>query len=180
MSCNTETISGPFGRYEAGSSGSVLNALYLAGVQVTVVERLTIGDGIIKHNGETFAHYRFFDGIKLPLFRFTTLQHLNEQTLSSDADGTLHPRFKLVLSNHNTPGLIFSGSVATPELHAFLQRSLTNMMNDPWYKVHQEAGAFFQGGSDNPNGGWFYIEFWKPSGAQAYVDKLNAEYKPTK
>ena len=29
-----------------------------------------------------------------------------------------------------------------------------------------------------PNGKWFYIEFWKPSGAQAYVDKLNAEYKP--
>lgn len=55
-------------------------------------------------------------------------------------------------------------------------RTLTNCMTDSWYQTHKNACAFFQGGSHDPNGNWFYVEFWNFKGAQAYIDKFNAEF----
>lgn len=178
MNSNMPKISGPFGNYERGTPGSILNALHAIGVPINQIEDVTIGADKIMLGEEAFANYRFFDGIDLPLFRFYKIPQLNEQHIVVDKDGILQPQFRLVLTNHDTPGLIFNGEVATVKLHEFLKGTLTTYTTDSWYKVHKDAGAFFQGGINEPNGKWFYIEFWKPSGAQAYVDKLNTEYKP--
>ena len=70
-----------------------------------------------------------------------------------------------------------SGPYITDRVH----KAISGVMNDkymrsPNYAAVTEATAFFQGGSESPNSDWYYIEFWKPEGAQAYVDKVNAEF----
>ncbi len=74
---------------------------------------------------------------------------------------------------HDSPALVLNGREATPKMHAFLIRSLTNFMNDEAYNLHKQCCAFFQGGYNDPNGGFFYIEFWKGAKAQPYIEWLN-------
>lgn len=174
---------GPFGAYERETSGHVLNALCHYGIPVNTVDSLYFANKEVKNNrGQTFARYKYFDDLEQPLFYFTD-HSLNKQKGFSvdqvDGKNVYVPNFRLNLSSHETPGLTIEDELATPELHQMLCRTLTNWMNDPWYNVHKDAGAFFQGGYADENGKWFYIEFWRPGGAQAYVDKLNAEYRPT-
>ena len=176
---------GPFGSYERESVGHILNALYHWGVPLNTVEQVQVsGDGEIKLNETLFARYKYFDGIEQPLFFFRDTVFNKQRFLTSKTKETeesvLIPDFRLLLSSHGTPGFIIDGQDATPELGYFLRRTLTNLTTDHWYKIHQEAEAFFQGGSNDFKGQWFYIEFWKPKGAQAYIDKLNEEYRPGK
>ncbi len=168
---------GIFGDHNRGSMGSILNALHKWGVPLNIVESVTVENGRIEYEGEFFARYKFFDGIEQPLFYFQSATYNNlSHKVALDENGDSVSSFALVLSPHGTPGMVSRSRV--PGLYYFLQRTLTNYMDDPWYKVHKDAGAFFQGGSDAPDGDWYYIEFWKPQGAQAYVDKVNAELSP--
>lgn len=166
---------GIFGDHNRGSMGSILNALHKWGVPLNIVESVTVENGHIKYKDEFFARYKFFDGIEQPLFYFQSDSY-NQlcHKVSSNSTGKLISTFSLVLSPHDTPGMISRYNV--PGLHSFLRRTLTNYTTDPWYRVHQDAGAFFQGGSESPNSDWYYIEFWKPEGAQAYVNKVNEEF----
>lgn len=172
---------GPFGHYEKGTSGHVLNALCDYGVPLTVVENIQFNKGELFFIGATREHYgryKYFDGIDRPLFSFQN-QALMAQPIVLQHDGTKKAKFRLNLSVHGTPGFIISGKDATPQLHAFIRYPvLTNMMTHECYKLHQAAGAFFQGGSNDPNGEFIYLEFWKPEGAQAVVDYINEHYKP--
>lgn len=173
---------GLFGHYEKGTTGHVLNALCHWGVPISVVENLHFTkDGLLKDSrGELFGRYKYFDGIEQPLFIFTNRALGKQRFVRVEEEGAtvLAPDFRLSLSTHDTPGLIIDGDDATPELHFKLRRCLTNYMYDPWYEIHKAAGAFFQGGAHYPEGRFFYIEFWLPAGAQAFVDRLNAEYRP--
>ncbi len=163
-----------FGNYKQGTTGSLLNDLYDWGVPLPVVEQLTIGDDVVNLNSNVFARYKFFDGIEKHLFQFRDSAYKNLcHRVSVSEEGKLCSEFRLILTPNDTPGMVSVHKV--PGLHAFLNRSLTNYMTDPWYKVHKEAGAFFQGGYDEPDGDRFFIEFWNPAGAQAYVDKVNTE-----
>ena len=170
---------GPFGNYERPSTGHVLNALSHLGVPMHIAESVQFDkDGGMKLNGKPFCKYKYFDGIDQPLFLFFGFNY-SQQKMVVQQDSSLHPAFQLSLSSHDTAGLIFDGQEATPELHEFL----TSIMSccdsrDHRYNLRQACGAFFQGGHDRPDGGYFYIEFWNSIGAQAFVDYVNENYKP--
>ena len=170
---------GPFGNYERSSTGHVLNALSHLGIPMHVVESVQFDeDREMKLNGKLFGKYKYFEGIEQPLFLFFGFNY-NQQKMVIQQDKSLRPAFHLCLSNHDTPGLIFSGREATPELHDFLNNILAqnNIFND-CYKLHQKAGAFFQGGHQRRDDEYIYIEFWRADGAQAFVDYVNENYKP--
>ncbi len=175
-----KNISGPFGHYPWGSTGALLNSAIAEGIPMTTVENFIInGDRTVSMGGRVVGRYRWFQGIDKPLFQWFVeeLAPFNKQLFEVNPDtGEKKPLFKLSLNCHDMPAFEIHGDDAVPELHRFLNGMLTNWMDDPRYKIHQAAGAFFQGGSHDPNGHWFMIEFWKSEGAQAFVDYMNEHY----
>jgi len=60
---------------------------------------------------------------------------------------------------------------------AFLKRAIVaNMTSDPFYLQKLKADPFLQ--SDGPD--YMLIEFWKPEGAEEYVDFLNSDNEAVK
>jgi hypothetical protein len=173
---------GAFGKYERMSTGHVLNALCHWGIPVTQVETFyTTPKHEIKNNrGQVIGRYKYFDGIEQPLFYFNSPYEWNNHQYTTERieeRDYIRPNFRLQLSPAGTPGLLVDQKeLATPLLHRILCATLTNWMKDPWYAIHKDAGAFFQGGYGSPEGEYFYIEFWQSKGAQAYIDRLNSEY----
>lgn len=174
-------MSGPFGNYKAPSIGHVMNSLVKFGVPVNVVETVVFGKDEITYNGKPFAVYKYFKGIEQPLFRFldeTYSRVFAQQNYVINGDKTLSPRFKLTLSNNNTPGLIIAGKAACPKVHAFITSLvMCNFTDDVEYKITSDAGAIFQSGSYSPDDVYIFIEFWKHKGAQAFVDYINENFK---
>ena len=172
--------SGPFGIYKKCSTGHVLNALCAMGVPVNTVENIRFGgQEQLLLNNEVFANYKYFPGIEQPLFRFQNKVFDQQRFIKLD-NGFLKPDFHLSLSPQGTAGLIISGPLATPELHEFLCGMFTNRMPDIRYELHQTAGAFFQRGRPTQMDERFYIEFWRPSGAEAFLDYINTNFvQPT-
>jgi hypothetical protein len=81
---------------------------------------------------------------------------------------TMKIEFKITESIHGVPCLEFKD--ASPELHAFLKSVINNRdIRTEANKITHAAGAFCQGGSDLTEG-WIMIEFWKPKGAEQFVD----------
>lgn len=162
-------MSNPFGNYDRMTMGDILNSLVSYGIPITKVSNLSIGseDRIMEGNGP-FARYKYFDGIEQPLFHFKDATYTNLQNEKG---------YQLTLGNHMNPALVVSGPEATPKIYDVLCRGLTNFITDPFYALHKDAGAFFQGGYGTKDGKWFYIEFWKPAGAQAWLDAINLEIK---
>lgn len=71
------------------------------------------------------------------------------------------------------PGINIHGPQVTEFVWKLFSYSISaNRIDCPWYKARQEAGAFFQGGSDKPDN-WVFIEFWKPDTAFHYVNLIN-------
>jgi hypothetical protein len=178
MNASKVTNNGPFGTCERGTTGHVLNAMCECGVPLHIVEEVGFSNGsTLMYKGKEFCKYKYFDGIDQPLFRFET-QSYNEQWMVADPETrTTRPKFRLGLSVQDTPGLTINGSDASVELHEFIRcQCLTNYMDAPGYNLSQESGAFFQGGAHDPEGQWIFIEFWKPKGAQAFVDFINNNY----
>ena len=61
--------------------------------------------------------------------------------------------------------------------HRFLRNIvLCNWMDDERYKIAKQAGAFLQGGYDQIYG-WILIEFWKPNGAENFINYVNEHGK---
>lgn len=176
-----KNISGPFGHYPWGSVGAVLNsAVNDEHVSLTNVENFRIADRTIEMSGKTVGRFRWFDGLDRPLFMWMgeLANHRQQDTVVNIDNGKdLSPAFRLSLSCHDMPAFEINGELATPQLHEFLMGMLTNWMDDPRYKIHKDAQAFFQGGYDRPDDKWFLIEFWNPKGAQAFIDYMNEHYK---
>lgn len=169
---------GPFGQYAPGTTGHVLNSLAKLGVPIRVIEDLTIGDkGLLTKSGTAFGMYRYFDGLDIPLFMFTdSTYRLLYQPMVVDGD-VLRPNFKPRLGPHMSAALIVEGREATLELYKFLMGMMSaNFITDERYKLRQDAGAFFQGGFDNPNGQYFYIEFSKASGVMPFIEYINTNF----
>lgn len=194
---NTEIkISGPFGSYPANSAGGILNSLCNEGVPLNTVERLTLnGDGTIKDGNKEFARYKFFEGVDKPLFYFQDETFARHGAIWHDVNGekVLRPKLSLGLYHHGNASLVLwnkrDGSLFTEELYDFIKTfvaaNVSHVKDDSpdWmkqshqmYKIRQDAGAFFQGGSSGFNEGFVYIEFWKPEGAQAFVDYINNNF----
>lgn len=174
-------ISGPFGKYPWGSLGGLLNEAHAVGVPITIAEDLRLqNEGELHYREECCGYYKWYVGIDYPLYLWVgeKFQSYNQQIVVVYPEKkVMKPKFRLTLCTHRTPAFEISGDLATPELHEFLKAMLTNWMDDPRYKLNQNAGAFFQGGSHDPNGKWFLIEFWKPEGAQAFVDYINEHFE---
>lgn len=173
---------GPFGHYDPKTAGGVLNALYHLGVPMHVCEDVTLEPGLINYRNSPFATYKFYEGIEQPLFMMTNSVFMHRQSMIRNFDGSLSPKFHLSMGPHCSASLIVTDNEATPELYDFLMGTmLTNDMRAPGYRLHKDAGAFFQGGHGSPDGKWFYIEFSHPAGAQAFVDYINRHFiQPSK
>jgi hypothetical protein len=178
MNVSKVTNSGPFGKYERGSAGHVMNALHECGVPIRIIEDVSFSNGSdLMYNGKEFCKYKYFDGIDQPLFRFQGTTYGKQRMVVNPEAGTRRPQFHLGLSVQDTPGLMIDGPEASVELHEFIRYTcLSNFMNQPGYKLKNDSGAFFQGGSERPDGEFIFIEFWKPKGAQAFVDFINNNY----
>lgn len=163
--------------YPRKSVGHILHYLRERGIPERIAGTVTVGAGVINLYKENFAVYKYFEGIEQPLFRFQDRTYGQHHHVT-DGD-KLISKFHLSLSNHNTAGLVVTGWDATQDLREFLRGMLTNWTSDERYAIHKDACAFFQGGSvDAPDDehGFIYVEFWKSTGAQAFVDYLNANF----
>lgn len=57
-------------------------------------------------------------------------------------------------------GVIMFGNYVTERVHELVSQIIgDNWANSEYYKARQKCGAFFQGGSHNPNGKYIFIEF---------------------
>ena len=175
-----ENIEGPFGSYPHGTHGAVLNAaVRIENIPLNRVEHFTLGEhNTIKVGDKLVGRYKWFEDITQPLFIWLDSEYraYAQHRFVSD-NGVLIPKFRLTLCVQGSPAFEIDGPNATPELHEFLMGMLTNWTLDPCYDIHQEAGAFFQGGAHAPDGQFFMIEFWKPKGIQAFMDYLNNNYR---
>ena len=181
MSKKMNTVEGPFGSYDHGTPGAVLNHLVRGeNVPLSVVETLQIGKEVIMKGNEQVGMFKWFDGISTPcVLWLVPSAHAYREPKVIIKNGISVPQFRPSLCVHGTPALEVSGEWATPALHWFLQGMLTNWTDDERYKLHQAAGAFFQGGHSDPNGKWFLMEFWKPEGVEAFIQYINEHYDPT-
>ena len=162
-----------FGCYDRGTLGHVLNSLVEYGISVRIVGDIKFGKdthngrNLLHYQGKEFGHYRYIDGIEQPLFYFQDPVYLSQTNY--------YGNHQLVLYVHGSASLVMHKHPSPRIVHETIRRCLTNYMPDEFYKLQQDAGAFFQGGSENPDGDFFYVEFWKPQGAQAWVDGFNRE-----
>jgi hypothetical protein len=171
---------GPFGHYPDACTGKLLNLMCkYERIPLSKVENVLIGDRIITNTkGEAIGEYKWFDN-DMAYFRwFGEFECYSKQHMGGNAKGERVPMFRIQLSNAGHAGFIIDGKEATADLNKFVGVMLTNSMTLPAYWIHKEAGAFFQSGSDNIDGENIYVEFWKPKGAQAWVDHLNEHFKP--
>lgn len=185
-------ISGPFGPYLRHSSGAILNSLCAMGVPLNTVERLTIDDDRVLDGPKEFARYKWFEGITQPLFYFQNDTYGRQSAVWGD-DKKLHPKFHLSLYHHGNTSLVIykqrENDLFTQELYDFMKMFIgANIsrvreddpdwikQNHEMYNIRQKAGAFFQGGYNSFDEGFIYIEFWKPEGAQAFVDYVNNNF----
>lgn len=169
-----EIEDGPFGNVPRGTHAYARNALVQLGYSKEqakeVVFKASDNWEIGEFEGPLKGSYKYFDGIAKPLF---LISHSLPTHLKLLPDGSLVWDFHLSKYVHGSPALVLNGREATPKMHAFLIRSLTNFMNDEAYNLHKQCCAFFQGGYNDPNGGFFYIEFWNGAKAQPYIEWLN-------
>ena len=181
MSKKMNTVEGPFGSYDHGAPGAVLNHLVRGeNVPLSIVETLQIGNKVIMKGNEQVGMFKWFDGISTPcVLWLVPSAHAYREPKVIIKNGISVPQFRPSLCVHGTPALEVNGEWATPALHWFLQGMLTNWTDDERYKLHQAAGAFFQGGHSDPNGKWFLMEFWKPEGVEAFIQYINEHYDPT-
>ena len=181
MSKKMNTVEGPFGSYDHGAPGAVLNHLVRGeNVPLSIVETLQIGKEVIMKGNEQVGMFKWFDGISTPcVLWLVPSAHAYREPKVIIKNGISVPQFRPSLCVHGTPALEVNGEWATPALHWFLQGMLTNWTDDERYKLHQAAGAFFQGGHSDPNGKWFLMEFWKPEGVEAFIQYINEHYDPT-
>ena len=122
-----------------------------------------------------FCKVRYFEGIEQPLFHFDDPRFMM-QRFKIDENGKKKPQFSLSLYTHTAPSLVISGEDATPELHKLISKLMLDMLSGTPAGVAYNAGAYFQGGHNEPNGKFIYILFTKPAGAQAFVDCINNNY----
>jgi hypothetical protein len=189
--CLDEMGNGPFGNYPEPCIGRLMNQLVRCNsIPLTTVERMIFssshmpGEGAININNKQVGNYRWFGNVALVLWSGEMAVHNRQEwAVFPFPSGGTYPMFHLSLSVHHQPCFEISGKDATPELHQFLTGTmLTNRMDHPCYKLSNDAGAFFQGGADAPDGEWFMIEFSSQdlSKCQAWLDHLNQHYRPVK
>lgn len=69
------------------------------------------------------------------------------------------------------PGVILAGDMVTPQVH----EAFKFVMNDNWmgsecYEARNKVSAFFQSGSENPDGRYVFIELWNTRNPEAVAE----------
>ena len=163
---------------ERQSVQHVLQALRAWGVDSRTVDEVQVSEDSVTLNDKTLARYKYFDEIEQPLFSFQDMK-LREHKFAVKENGTRVPMFRPTLCGHSSPAFEISGELASRDLYYFLRcKFFNNHRDEPGYAAYQASGAFFQGGSNDADGQWFLIEFWKPKGVQAALDFINENYRP--
>lgn len=177
----SEKINGPFGSYDWGTPGALLNSLVRKeNVPVNRVEHFRIGAADISEGSERVAFFKWFKGISTPCLQWVVPSaRAYREPKVIVKNGISVPQFRPSLCVHGTPALEVDGEWATPALYYFLKGIFTNWMDDPRYTMHREAGAFFQGGYDRPNDNWFLIEFLNTRGVERFIEYVNEHYNPS-
>jgi len=158
---------GPFGVYKRGSGGHVLNALTHYGINLSLVENIILDSrNNLSYHGKHFGRWCYIDGIEQPLFNF-----VDPVYTSLCIDGN----YQLTLGAHNNPTLIITTNKGNDSVKmcSVINECFPSSPAEPFYNLKEEAGALFKNGSDKPADGRFYIEFWKPAGAQAFLNNFN-------
>lgn len=172
-------MQGPFGNYEGECMGSLLNTIVrVENIPMRIAEDVYTEDGFLKDHGDVLGQYKWFSEFGKYLFYWYS-DIYNRQTFVIQEDKSLKPEFRLQLSLNRMACIHVSGfePELMKEIKTFIRSMLTNYMEDPCYELTQQAGAFFQSGSEKEVPDYILIEFWKPQGAQAWVEHFNANFK---
>jgi hypothetical protein len=165
---------GPFGAYNKGTTGHILNALVHYGIQMHIVDTCIIGsmeDGIFKvltSDGKEFAKGKYFENIEQPLFAFTETHYHSLQ----DEEGN----YQLTFYTHRQPSLILTGS-HSKDVYPVINECMSNDIRDEAYKLKTDACIFFQYGYDMPESDLYYLNFIDPAKAQLWLDYFNVKVK---
>lgn len=149
------------------------------GMDQMVIENLAFNDNgaiFCSEFGEIVGHYTLVDDA-LPVIGFT---HKNFQTYQRQRKSGVYPCFVPRLSGYDQRvGIMVDGpEMAPPEFHDWLVSNLfTNWMDRPGYKITRVSSPFFQGGYDNRDGKWFYIEFMSRREIYKTVKWINENFR---
>lgn len=171
-------MQGPFGDYQGECMGSLLNTIVrVENIPMHIAEDVYTEDGFVKDHGNTLGQYCWFPELNKYLFYWYNRTY-NQQQMIIGQDFKLKAKFRLQLSLNRMACIHVSGfePEQMKEIKTFICSMLINYMKDPCYKLSQDAGAFFQSGSEKEVPDYILIEFWKPEGAQAWVDYFNANF----
>ena len=174
----------PFGDYESGTTGHVLNCLAHAGIPMHIADSVGIGSWLVTYQGKIFARFRSFEGIEEVLFLFS--DPIYNQQHATDFLGDLVPKFRLQLNTNDYPALILTGQLVTYELVKFIEEMIShtkpvgydvlyaiNMACSPEILVKPDPREY---GADQSTP-YFEIQFGLPHGAQAFVDYINTHFR---
>lgn len=172
--------------YERETLGHILQALRDWGIPERIAGSVTVGmfsddqnkrDRVFYGN-QLFAEYKYFDGIEQPLFFWhQDGESYGAQQFERQDDNTLIPKFRLSLGYNKLPVLLFKGFDATRELKEFILDIIWNESNAETYKLCCACRPLYRSNSVIADD--FLVLFQAPEGAQAFVDYINKNYRPT-
>lgn len=174
----------PFGDYESGTTGHVLNSLVHSGIPMHIADSVGIGSWLVTYQGKIFARFRSFEGIEDALFLFSD-PHYNQQR-TKEFQGDLVPDFRLQLNTNDYSALIVSGQIVTRELVKFIQEMVShtkpvgydmlfaiNAACSPEILVKPDPREY----DKDQSALYLEVQFGLPHGAQAFVDYVNTHFK---
>lgn len=171
---------GPFGRYTRYNAGHVMNALSAYGIPLHLVERVQFSrDDRLTLDGKHFATYAYFEGIEQPIFGFSDCTYLDAGDNGQQAD------FRLNLFAHQKqhPCLLIAKEQVSDEFRAYLTDKIFHstyaLRDDTAFELAHSCGAKFKWGFRRHIREFVCIEFWYPEHAQAFVQYLNTQWRPT-
>lgn len=193
--------------YPRGSLGHVLHHLQDWGVEESLIADMQrqfpahykldkVIDGVLKrqdnhhdrilYGGHPFAEYRYFHGIEQPLFRWhVNVDEYYAHKAEKQEDGTFKPKFRLSLGGRYLPTLYFRAPQLTIELNRFINTQILGLggMVDrsPGLDIYEVSGAAMDASERGirEEHRWRAIIFRKPQAAQALVDFINDNFRPT-
>lgn len=181
---NGEKTTGPFGGYEIGSVGAILNLLVRQEqIPLRIAEQVTVGENIVNYGNEVVSRFKVLEhetGSSV-VFKHTLDWGVRNSPITfTDAEGVRRMKFHPHLrSGYGTACVEFAGKYATPELHRFLSYVLgCNRMDEKTYHLGKKAGHFFQVGYSDPHCKFFQIEFCgSPQAIKEWCDWCTANYR---
>ena len=170
--------------YNKGSLGHTLQSLKKLGIPLPIVEEVTVDitedRKTLKYGSKVFAYFDDKPNIEEALFHFTDEYKVYKELLNKmviQPDNSLRPEFKLSLDKDGVVCLEIFSRCCCEDLYTFLTDMFTINSSDDRYWLTSKAGAFFAKGEKDKNADYYKIEFWKPEGAQAWLQYFNDHYK---